>query len=126
MKILQPEVFFVCRIFLWAFQMGVLLDELEGTVKFLFQPAEESGHGSNYYVDHGCFEDIDAAMAMHVMNEIPKGTFSIDDGPAWHRAIDSSSRSMGDLHTAVRRIRAKMPSSLPQPLSWVCRPYPAA
>ncbi len=53
--------------------MGELLDELESTVKFLFQSAEESGHGSNYYVDHGCFEDIDAAMAMHVMNEIPSG-----------------------------------------------------
>lgn len=81
MKILQPEVFFVYRIFLWAFQMGELLDELESTVKFLFQSAEESSHGSNYYVDHGCFEDIDAAMAMHVMNEIPKGTVNIDDGP---------------------------------------------
>ena len=41
-------------------------DELEGTVKFLFQSAEESGHGSNYYVDHGCFEGVDGAMAMHV------------------------------------------------------------
>lgn len=61
--------------------MGELLDELEGTVKFLFQSAEESGHGSNYYVDHGCFEDVDGAMAMHVMNEIPKGTVNIDDGP---------------------------------------------
>ena len=76
--------------------MGELLDELESTVKFLFQSAEESGHGSNYYVVHGCFEDIDAAMAMHVMNEIPKGTVNIDDGPAWHQAIDSSSRSMGN------------------------------
>lgn len=106
--------------------MGELLDELESTLKFLFQSAEESGHGPNYYVDHGCFEDIDAAMAMHVMNEIPKGTVNIDDVPAWHRAIDSSSRSMGDLHTAVRRIRAKTPSSLPQPSSWACRPWPAA
>ena len=73
MKILQPEVFSCAEFFLWAFQMGELLDELESTVKFLFQSAEESGHGSNYYVDHGCFEDIDAAMAMHVMNEIPSG-----------------------------------------------------
>ena len=76
----NEDALFVCGIFLWAFQIGELLDELESTVKFLFQSAEESGHGSNYYVDHGCFEDIDAAMAMHVMNEIPKGTFSIDDG----------------------------------------------
>lgn len=63
-------------------------DELEGTVKFLFQSAEESGHGSNYYVDHGCFEDVDGAMAMHVMNEIPKGTFSIEEGPRMASCTD--------------------------------------
>ncbi len=63
-------------------------DELEGTVKFLFQSAEESGHGSNYYVDHGCFAGVDGAMAMHVMNEIPKGTFSIEEGPRMASCID--------------------------------------
>ncbi len=74
MKILQTKTLFSCaEFFLWAFQMGELLDELESTVKFLFQSAEESGHGSNYYVDHGCFEYIDAAMAVHVINEIPSG-----------------------------------------------------
>ena len=31
---------------------------------------------------------------------------------------ETKKRSMGDLHTAVRRIRAKTPSSLPQPSSW--------
>lgn len=56
-------------------------EELCGTVKLLFQAAEESGHGANYYVEHGCLDDVDAAMAMHVMNEIPKGTFSIEAGP---------------------------------------------
>ena len=52
-------------------------DALKGTVKFLFQSAEESGHGANYYVDHGCLDGVDAAMAIHMMNEIPEGTFSI-------------------------------------------------
>ena len=39
---------------------------------------------------------------------------------------ETKKKSMGDPHTAVRRIRAKTPSLLPQPLSWACRPYPAA
>ena len=39
---------------------------------------------------------------------------------------ETKKRSMGDPHTAVRRNRAKTPSSLPQPSSWACRPYPAA
>lgn len=56
-------------------------DELQGNVKILFQAAEECGHGSIYYIDHGCVEDVDAAFAMHVMNELPEGIFSIEDGP---------------------------------------------
>ena len=58
-------------------------EELAGTVKFLFQSAEESGHGSNYYVDHGCFAGVDGAMAMHVMNEIPKGPSASKMALAW-------------------------------------------
>lgn len=40
--------------------------ELKGTVKLLFQAAEEAFIGSHYYVDHGYLEGIDAAMGMHV------------------------------------------------------------
>lgn len=55
--------------------------ELSGTVKLLFQASEECGRGSCYYVDHGCLKDVDGAMALHVMKEIPAGTFSIEPGP---------------------------------------------
>ena len=63
-------------------------DALKGTVKFLFQSAEESGHGANYYVDHGCLDGVDAAMAIHMMNEIPEGTFSIEAGPRMASCTD--------------------------------------
>ncbi len=63
-------------------------EELQGTVKFLFQSGEESGHGSNYYVDCGCMENVDAAMAMHMMNDIPKGTFSIESGARMSSCTD--------------------------------------
>ena len=63
-------------------------DALKGTVKFLFQSAEESGHGANYYVDHGCLDGVDAAMAIHMMNEIPEGPFSIEAGPRMASCTD--------------------------------------
>lgn len=62
--------------------------EIKGTVKFLFQSGEESGHGANYYVEHGYLDDVDAAMAMHMMNDIPKGTFSVEAGPRMASCTD--------------------------------------
>ncbi len=69
--------------------------ELCGTVKLLFQSAEESGHGSNYYVDHGYLSDVDAAMAMHMMKEIPKGTFSIEGGARMSSCTDFTLKVRG-------------------------------
>lgn len=68
--------------------LSAYCDALKGTVKFLFQSAEESGHGANYYVDHGCLDGVDAAMAIHMMNEIPEGTFSIEAGPRMASCTD--------------------------------------
>ena len=62
--------------------------ELAGTVKLLFQAAEESGHGANYYVDNGHIDGVDAAFALHLMNEIPEGYFSIEAGPRMSSCTD--------------------------------------
>ena len=63
-------------------------EELAGTVKLLFQAAEESGHGANYYVNHGHIDGVDAAFALHMMNEIPEGTFSIEAGARMSSCTD--------------------------------------
>ena len=44
-------------------------DELEGTVKLMFQPAEETFEGSKAMIEAGVLENpkVDAASAMHVM-----------------------------------------------------------
>ncbi len=43
--------------------------ELQGTVKFMFQPAEELLSGANDMIDHGILENprVDAALALHIM-----------------------------------------------------------
>lgn len=44
--------------------------ELKGTVKFMFQPAEELLSGANDMIDHGILENpkVDAALALHIMS----------------------------------------------------------
>lgn len=55
-------------------------DELCGTVKLLFQAAEEAFIGSHYYVDKGYLDDVDAAMGMHVWPTAPAGKIGVKDG----------------------------------------------
>ena len=58
-------------------------DQLEGTVKFMFQPAEETFEGSKDMIEHGILEDPkpDAALAYHVgPGKMPVGIFMYNAG----------------------------------------------
>ncbi len=55
-------------------------ENLQGTVKLLFQSGEEGFIGSHYYVDNGHLDDVDAAMGMHVWHDLPTGKLGIKDG----------------------------------------------
>lgn len=62
-------------------------EELEGTVKFMFQPAEELLAGAVDMIEAGILEDpkVDAALAIHIYvgNELSKsGTVAYAKGPA--------------------------------------------
>jgi len=54
-----------------------------GSVKLLFQPAEEGGGGAAAAIDDGALEDpaVDAALAFHVWSGLPVGTVAAPDGP---------------------------------------------
>ncbi len=58
-------------------------DQFAGTVKLVFQPAEEGGGGAKVMIDEGVLEDpkVDAAFGMHVAQEEPVGTISLRPGP---------------------------------------------
>ena len=45
--------------------------ELKGTVKFMFQPAEELLAGAKDMIDHGILEDVDAAVMVHAATAVP-------------------------------------------------------
>lgn len=56
-------------------------EELAGTVKLLFQAAEEVFVGSHYYVDKGYLNDVNAAMGLHVWPTASSGRLVVMDGP---------------------------------------------
>lgn len=65
-----------------AMILSELKDELKGTVKFVFQPAEEKGCGGGLMVNEGVLENpkVDAAFGLHV-GAAPFGTIRFTYGP---------------------------------------------
>ena len=55
-------------------------DEIKGTVKLLFQAAEESCYGAKYYVENGVLDDVDAVYSMHIWGSLDAPYFSLESG----------------------------------------------
>ena len=55
-------------------------DSLKGTVKLLFQAAEEAFYGVRYYWEKGYLNDVSAAMGMHVWPTVRSGYLAVQDG----------------------------------------------
>ena len=51
-----------------------LKDELHGTVKLAFQPAEETAQGAKDMIAAGAMKGVDGAYGMHVWSGVPSGT----------------------------------------------------
>lgn len=54
--------------------------ELKGTVKLIFQMAEEIGRKSEEYVKRGALEGVDAIFGMHVWSAMDLGSASFESG----------------------------------------------
>lgn len=57
-------------------------DQLQGTVKLMFQPGEEMGYGAKLMLDDGLLEEpaVDAAFALHVDPSLPVGRSNVKTG----------------------------------------------
>jgi len=57
--------------------------DFSGTVKLLFQPAEESGSGAKAMVEQGALDDpaVDYVFGMHLAQDVPLGKIELRAGP---------------------------------------------
>lgn len=58
-----------------------LRDQIKGTVKFIFQPAEEPIQGGKMMLDEGVMEGVDAILGIHIWSQLPTGKVSLEPGP---------------------------------------------
>ncbi len=56
-------------------------EEVSGTVRFAFQPAEEVAGGAKPMVEAGALEGIDSVVGLHVWAGLPTGMVSVRSGP---------------------------------------------
>lgn len=64
-----------------------LLRNPGGAMRFLFQPAEETGGGARACAKAGVLEGVDAAIGLHLWNQLPVGLIGINRG-ALMAAVD--------------------------------------
>ncbi|NQX71482.1 M20 peptidase aminoacylase family protein [Paenibacillus alba] len=55
--------------------------ELQGTVRFVFQPAEEKAQGAEQVIKSGALGGVRAIYGMHNKPDLPVGTIGIKSGP---------------------------------------------
>ncbi|MEE4602557.1 MAG: M20 family metallopeptidase [Desulfobacteraceae bacterium] len=73
----------VAMVLVAATVLNRVKDELNGTIKFLFQPAEEGPGGAKPMIDEGVLENpqVDYSIGCHVWPQIPEGTIGVRSGP---------------------------------------------
>ncbi len=89
-------------------------ENLAGTIKFVFQPAEEGLGGASAMISDGVLNDPvpDITLALHLWNEKPLGWIGITDGPMMSASetfmvrIDGKGGHGGKPHEAVDPIVA--------------------
>src|ERR671917_853996 len=64
-----------------AHALSGMRDRLNGTVKFVFQPAEEGGGGGRVMVEEGVADDVSSIFALHLWPGLPLGKVATKGGP---------------------------------------------
>jgi len=56
-------------------------NSIQGTIKFIFQPAEEGYGGAKFMIEDGAIENVEEIYGLHVWNYQKSGTVGVQDGP---------------------------------------------
>lgn len=60
--------------------LSEIKDELTGDVAFLFQAAEETGKGADYYIKNGVLDGVEGIFGMHIWGQLEAPYINIQDG----------------------------------------------
>ncbi len=74
-----------CHIALLLTAAKILMEireELCGSVRLVFQPAEEIGRGAGMLIADGVLDGVDACYGSHVWSSLPAGKIAVTAGPA--------------------------------------------
>lgn len=61
-------------------------DELAGTVRFIFQPAEEITEGAEVMIQQGAMQGVDNVFGIHIWSQMSTHTISCNTGPVFASA----------------------------------------
>lgn len=61
--------------------LSQMRNNIRGTVKFIFQPAEEIGLGALKIIEAGVMAEVDAILGIHLWPDLPSGKVSLVSGP---------------------------------------------
>lgn len=61
-------------------------DELAGTVRFIFQPAEEITEGAEAMIQQGAMQGVDNVFGIHIWSQMPTHAISCNAGPVFASA----------------------------------------
>ncbi len=81
--------------------------DLTGRVRFIFQPAEESGNGAEKMVEEGAVEGLDAIFGGHIDTHYCTGNMTVDEGIICAYADPFTIRLKGSSGHAARPHEAK-------------------
>jgi amidohydrolase len=71
-----------------AYMLSQYKNKLAGTVRFIFQPAEETLGGSNSMIENGALDGVDCILGAHTWPPVPGGSIGVRKG-AMMAASDS-------------------------------------
>lgn len=66
--------------------LNAVKDDIEGTVRFVFQPAEEVATGAKEMIRQGAMEGVDNVFGIHIWSQVDSGKVQCNKGPAFASA----------------------------------------
>lgn len=61
--------------------LSLMKNKVEGTVIFIFQPAEEKIQGALKMIEAGAMKGVDAILGIHLWSDLASGKVSLESGP---------------------------------------------